>query len=377
MEKKVLFTASTYSHILNFHLPYLQWFRSQGWTVHAACGGPHAAVPYADETLDLPFKKSMGAPENLQAAAMLRRKMRAESYTLVSTHTSLAAFFTRAALAGLRQRPYTANMVHGYLFDDRTDWARRRLLLGAEQAAAPLTDLVLTMNQWDYALARRYRLGRQVVHIPGVGVDFAGRTAGPRRSRQELRAAWGIAPHAFLLLYPAEFSKRKSQAVLIRAMTRLPEEAVLALPGSGALLEECRALAGRLGVAGRVLFPGYVQDVASWQAAADAVVSSSRIEGQPFHLMEAMYAGLPIAASDIKGHRDLLEDEGCGLLYPYGDDEACAERILRLMASEDLRQRLARRGQERAAQFSIERVKPLVLRQYSAVLSEELATAQV
>ena len=141
MEKKVLFTASTYSHILNFHLPYLQWFRSQGWTVHAACGGPHAAVPYADETLDLPFKKSMGAPENLQAAAMLRRKMRAESYTLVSTHTSLAAFFTRAALAGLRQRPYTANMVHGYLFDDRTDWARRRLLLGAEQAAAPLTDL--------------------------------------------------------------------------------------------------------------------------------------------------------------------------------------------------------------------------------------------
>ena len=142
-------------------------------------------------------------------------------------------------------------------------------------------------------------------------------------------------------------------------------------------MEECRALAGRLGVAGRVLFPGYVQDVASWQAAADAVVSSSRIEGLPFHLMEAMYAGLPIAASDIKGHRDLLEDEGCGLLYPYGDDEACAERILRLMASEDLRQRLARRGQERAAQFSIERVKPLVLRQYSAVLSEELAAAQV
>ena len=39
MPPKVLFTASTYSHIRNFHLPYLRWFHDQGWIVHAACGG--------------------------------------------------------------------------------------------------------------------------------------------------------------------------------------------------------------------------------------------------------------------------------------------------------------------------------------------------
>lgn len=59
MEKKVLFTASTYSHLVNFHLGYLKRFREEGWTVHAACGGKRMAIPCAEEVTDLPFEKSM------------------------------------------------------------------------------------------------------------------------------------------------------------------------------------------------------------------------------------------------------------------------------------------------------------------------------
>jgi len=47
--QKLLFTASTYSHILNFHLPYLQYFEQQGWTLHLACGGEKASVPHVSE----------------------------------------------------------------------------------------------------------------------------------------------------------------------------------------------------------------------------------------------------------------------------------------------------------------------------------------
>ncbi len=366
---KVLFTASTYSHIAQFHLPYLRHFQERGWTVHAACGGTPEPLAWADEVIHLPLKKSMGAPENFQAAALLRRRIAAEGYDFISTHTSLAAFFTRLAVKGLRRRPAVANMVHGYLYDEQTPALRRAVLEAAERLAAPQTDLLLTMTQWDYREAERHRLGREVVHIPGIGVDFS-RLDGERENPQALRAAHGIPEDAFVLVYAAEFSKRKSQSVLIRAMARLPETAVLVLAGDGALRDECMALARELEVADRVVFPGRIQDMASWYALADASVSSSRSEGLPFNVMEAMYMGLPVAASRVKGHVDLLVEGETGLLFPYGDWESCADQVERLMVSPELRQKLAENARASVEQYSLERVRPVVLAQYGTLLPE-------
>lgn len=371
MGRKVLFTASTYSHIVNFHLPYLHRFRDEGWTVHAACGGAPVEIPYADRVIHLPFQKSMWAWSNFKAAMLLSGEIRREGYEFISTHTSLAAFFTRLALWGVEERPLVANMVHGYLFDDETPWPKRELLLGAERWMAPDTDLVLAMNRWDYELAERCQLGRRVVRIPGVGVDFSRFDVAPRDARQRLRKEWGVPEDAFVFIYAAEFSKRKSQSVIIRAVERLPESVWLVLAGGGALRQECRELAERLGLAGRVLFPGQVRDIPDWYAMADAAVSSSRSEGLPFNVVEAMYAGLPVVASEVKGHRDLITDGMTGLLYPYGDGKACAERLLQLIGSEGLRHKLAQNARETAAQYGLGRVLPLVWGQYASLIRQE------
>lgn len=365
MGRKVLFTASTYSHIVNFHLPYLRKFREEGWTVHVACGGASMPIPDVDRVIDLPFEKSMWSPNNFKAAHLLNGELRREGYDLILTHTSLAAFFTRLALRGLRDRPRVANMVHGYLFDDDTPWLKRNLLLGAERWTAPVTDQVLTMNRWDYEAAIQYRLGHQVVQVPGIGVDFSRFDRVPPDSRELLRKKRGVRPDAFVLIYAAEFSKRKSQSVIIRAMELLPDTVNLVLAGEGVLREECRDLARKLGVEGRVLFPGQVRDIPAWYAMADAAVSASRSEGLPFNIMEAMYAGLPVVASAVKGHTDLVEDGVTGLLYPYGDAGACGEQLLRLVESEPLRRDLAQNAREAMEQYGLERVLPVVWARYS------------
>lgn len=372
MGRRVLFTASTYSHIVNFHLPYLRKFQEEGWTVHAACGGKPAPVPYADAVLEFPLKKSMWSPGNLKAAVSLRDNMRKEGYDLIITHTSLAAFFTRLALRGLKERPVVVNMVHGYLFDDETPWLKREVLLAAERWMASDTDLVLTMNRWDYEAAQKHRLGRKVVRIPGVGVDFSRFDEVPAETRRRLRQELGIPEDAFVLIYAAELSARKSQAVLIRAMGRLPETVLLVLAGEGALRGECEALARRLGLEERVLFPGQVRDIPAWYAMADGAVSASRSEGLPFNVMEAMYAGLPVVASEVKGHSDLIENGETGLLYPYGDESACAERVRRLLEDEALRERLARNAKAQVKQYALEQVFPVVWGQYAGSFSERV-----
>ncbi len=371
MGRKVLFTASTCSHIVNFHLPYLRKFREEGWTVHVACGGSPMPVPDVERVIDLPFEKSMWSPKNLKASILLSDEMRRENYALIITHTSLAAFFTRLALWGLEERPKVANMVHGYLFDDETPWLKRDLLLAAERWMAPDTDLVLTMNQWDYEIAKKYQLGQKVVQIPGVGVDFSRFDRVPPDSRENMRKKWGIPENAFVLIYAAEFSARKSQSVIIRAMAQLPEHIMLVLAGEGALRKKCRELARNLGLEDRVLFPGQVRDTPAWYAMADAAVSASRSEGLPFNIMEVMCAGLPVVASEVKGHSDLIEDGVTGLLYPYGNENACAGQIGRLVESEQLRRELAQNAEEAINQYSLEQVLPVVWAQYAALAELE------
>lgn len=373
MTNKVLFTASTFSHILNFHIPYLKWFRDRGWIVHVACGGEPAPIPDADRVVVLPFKKSMASTKNFRAAALLRRLIREETYDLISTHTSLAAFFTRLAVKDMRQRPPVVNTVHGYLFDGDASAVKRRVLLLAERITAAQTDLLMTMNLWDFQLAQKEKLGRRVVHIPGMGVDFSGLEGNAPDDSLILRRKWGIPDEAFVMIYPAEFSERKSQAVLIQAMTKLPVSCVLVLPGQGALLEECRAVTRRLELTGRVIFPGQVVGMGSWYAMADAAVSASRGEGLPFNVLEAMHCGLPVAASKVKGHTDLIQDGVTGLLYPYGNADACAAAIRSLMSSASLRRELGRSAKENVEQYSLERVLPEIVRRYSELLPEPIA----
>ena len=302
----VLITASTFSHIVNFHLPYLRRFRELGWQVDVACGGAMRDIPFADVTAALPLEKKMSSPANLRAAKLLRGMMEREHYDLVITHTSLASFFTRWAARGMKNRPPIVNVMHGYLFTDETPAVKKLLLTRAELLTAPQTDLLLTMNAWDTRWAAAHHAAARVEEIPGMGVDLSRfRAAG--ETRQAMRDRLGLTEGDIALLYPAEFSGRKDQAMLLRAMKRLPPHIKLLLPGSGELLDACRGLAAQLGVADRVQFPGQVHDIPAWLGAADIAVSASRSEGLPFNIMEAMACGRPVLATRSGGMPEYLE----------------------------------------------------------------------
>lgn len=364
MTQRVLFTASTASHIRNFHLPYLRRFRELGWAVDVACAAPAGDIPEADRVIPLPFRKKITAPANFRATALLRRELRRTDYDLIVTHTALAAFFTRLALPRSGPRPAVVNMVHGYLFDLQNPGLRDKLLLQAEKLTAGRTDLVLTMNETDLETAQALSLAPRVAFVPGVGVDFRRLDAALAQDRAALRRELGLGPEEFVLLYAAEFSRRKNQPLLLRALAKLPERVTLALAGSGAELEGCKALAKELGVGRRVRFLGQVAEMAPWFAAADAAVSSSKSEGLPFNIMEAMYAALPVVASDCKGHTDLLTQDETGLLYPAGDADACAQAVERLLKGPELGSRLGGAAHRAALNYSLERVLPQVMDAY-------------
>lgn len=367
MAKKVLMTASVWRHIENFHLPYLREFQNLGWETHVGCSGIPDGAPFINQRIDLPFRKKMLSAANFRAARMIRRLVRQEQFDLIITHTTLAAFFTRLAVKGIKDRPRLINVMHGYLFDENTSFLKRVVLYAAEKLTAPETDLLLTMNEWDYTFAKKHRLGKQVEKIPGMGVDFSKLDGATKEDGTLLRKKLGIPDDAFVLIYPAEFSKRKSQQVLIRAMRSLPENVWLVLCGTGDLLEDCRQLAGKYHLQERVLFPGHVGNIAEWYRMADAAVSSSRSEGLPFNIMEAMYMGLPVVASAVKGHTDLIRDGENGLTFSYDNTEQLSGCICELFENPVLHKNFGENNKAKIVRYALPQVLPGVMNYYLSV----------
>ena len=194
-------------------------------------------------------------------------------------------------------------------------------------------------------------------------MDFSRFSDGDRAGfRRELR----LKEDDLLLLFPGEFSGRKNQAFLIRALDKMPGNVCLALPGQGQCLDACRDLAEKEGVANRVFFPGQLRDLSDWYAAADICVSSSRYEGLPFNVMEGMHAGKPIVATRVKGHTDLVTDGVGGFLYGWNDREEFCDCIRILAGDRELRRIMGEKNRALVQRYGRERVFRQVLEAMTA-----------
>jgi glycosyltransferase involved in cell wall biosynthesis len=110
--------------------------------------------------------------------------------------------------------------------------------------------------------------------------------------------------------------------------------------GDGEERARLEALAAALGVSSRCRFLGWRRDVRSVYAAADVVVLTSRNEGSPVSIIEAMAAGRAVVCTDVGGVADVVTSGSSGMLVPYGDPDALAASIDGLLRDPDLRQRL-------------------------------------
>lgn len=150
---------------------------------------------------------------------------------------------------------------------------------------------------------------------------------------------------------------QKNFPLLVRAFARIagPGDR-LAILGEGPERARLERLADRLGVAGRLLLPGHVEDTRPWLAGADTFVLSSDYEGLPAVVLEAFAAGLPVVATRCAASLPVLIDEGrTGRLVPVGDAAALAAAMAPSMAFDRARARAT------VDRFTVERAAPAYL----------------
>ncbi|MDQ1378920.1 MAG: hypothetical protein QOE15_3093, partial [Acidimicrobiaceae bacterium] len=330
---------------------------------------------FTDElaALDIPVahlrvRSPMRGPSAIQAATQVLRSWRPD---IVISFVYQANVLGRLAgrLAGV---PVVISSVRNEWFGGR---ARELVMRGTDRLST-----ITTTNSHVAAerlIERRVVPRHRLVVIPN-GVDLAPfQHAGAARAAT--RAELGIADGQFVWLAAGRLEPQKDYPTLLAALaalSALPAESAgtaltapsagtalsapsagassarsgldhcLLIAGKGRLRHELEAAAAELGLGPRVRFLGVRSDIPELIAASDAVVLSSRFEGLPNVVMEAMAGARPVVATRVGGAPELVEDGVSGILVHPGDPDALASAMQQVMAAPELqRHAMGGRGQ--------------------------------
>jgi glycosyltransferase involved in cell wall biosynthesis len=259
---------------------------------------------------------------------------------------------------GLRAVGYRGPIVftaHGY--NQPLDYLKAGLFLN------PFCRQVVAVSRTD---ADRLRLAgvRNLRVIPnGVELEAFG---AHERSRVRAELEWAGSEHVAISVGRLDKLQALHAAILALAAGRSRFNLVLA--GGGPEESRLRKLALGLGVADRVRFLGWRQDVPRWLAAADLYVSPSRSVALPLAVIEALASGLPVVVSDIPAHRELVRNGQDGLVYRRGRARDLANAISLLCDVPGARAPLAESARRRAADFSWHDMGNSTLDVYGAAL---------
>jgi len=362
MKGKVLFVATVYTHLAAFHIPFMKLLQRWGYEVHAAAspaeGRKDEVEAIGVHCWDIPFVRSPVSLKNLTAYRKLKSLLRRERFDLIHVHTPMGAWLGRLAAKRTGQGPvlYTA---HGFHFYKGAPWPYWLFYYPAERVAARWTDILIVMNSEDYERAQKigFKCGKNLFWIHGVGVDLE-RFSQRHENGLSVRKELGLADQNALVTCVAEFTSTKNHAFLLaawRKVTREERRTHLLLVGEGKLK---RAMERKVKVESihNVHFIGFRKDVPQILQASDIFVLPSRREGLPRSIMEAMAAGKPVVATDVRGSRDLVEHGVTGLLVELGDVEGLAQALLQLIRDPKLREKMGRAGRAKIQNYSLERV---------------------
>lgn len=174
----------------------------------------------------------------------------------------------------------------------------------------------------------------------------------PRTDRVEARGRLGLGARRPVLLTVARFTDQKGYWALLDTVPHVLKavpDALFLLVGEGPIKRWIEAAVARRGLQTAVKFLGSRRDIPDLTAAADALLVPSWFEGHPLVVLEAMFAGLPIAAFDSPGVNEAVTGDRTGLLAMRGDVEALASAAVTLLTQGAMSERLARAAQSDAA----------------------------
>ena len=321
----------------------------------------------------LSTSRGVGIWSIIKATLELYCILRREKYDIIQSHTSVGGLISR--LAGWAARtPCIVWTVHGLgAHPGHPPW-KRSLLRIVESMLDRFTDhyVAVSRDLREQGLRAGIFRADKVTVIPnGLSLEAIPCQFDSAAKRRAL----GIPAGSLVVGTVTRLEPQKANEIFLRAVAkvvkRVPDLAAV-IAGDGPQREELENLAASLGLTQQVHFLGWRTDAVEILGTLDVFCMSSRWEGCPMVLLEAMAMRRAVVATDIGGVREIVINNETGLLVPGENPEALADAIARLLESVEKRTQLGEAGRRRVEDY----FSPRAMLEAYTHLYQELARPQ-
>lgn len=367
MNKRLLVT-STDLMMVQFLMPHIIYLSENGYDMEIACsdvGGRMEEIRqklqgYVKNIHVVRLVRSPINPVNLKGYQDMKKIIQGGQYDIIWTNEPVMGVVTRLAAVQARKRgTKVMYMAHGFHFFDGAPKLNWLVYYPVEKLMASKADVIVTVNREDYERAQTMNV-KKVEYIHGIGINTDRLT--PSKEQNDIKKELGLAEDDFIVLSIGELNKNKNQKTIIHAIQLMNDDKVhYVLCGKGEQLENLQKLTKELQLEKQVHFLGYRKDVVDICSQSDVYVMPSKREGLPVASLEAMYCGLPLITSNIRGLTDVMEQGVSGYLCLPDDTQAFADNIRTLKSNKELRQFMAERNRKAVVPYCIENTKREVM----------------
>lgn len=370
--KRILLTCTDLMAI-QFFTEHIKFWHEKGYYVDLVCSPVGERVNELVEFFNCienssirtvalnrsPFKIS-----NLKGYLQLIKIAGKEQYDIVVTNEPVMGLLTRLAFANKKGTKVTY-IAHGFHFYKGGSKLNNLIYKAIEGFAAHFTDSLVTINKEDFEAAKEFKLKKNgaIQYIPGIGVNTSKFYKSSKEDCMEIRKELGLSVDDFVVAVVGELNDNKNQETIIRAIASLKSECpnLKALfMGKGEKAKHLKNLCKELHIDDRIHFLGYRLDVNKILSVCNTGASASFREGLPLNIIEEMASGLPIVASQNRGHRDIVTDDSGFLLRENTPDEF-AKAFGDLYKSPEKCEAISKNNLELCKRFDVDAIKESLL----------------
>ena len=319
--RKALLVTHVSGFVPQFEMNNVHILQNMGYEVHYASNFHNPSYGDDNSRLEgtgiichqIDFERSPFKRKNITAYRQLKKLMEEHEFDLVHCHTPMGGALARLAAHNTHTGPviYTA---HGFHFFKGAPLINWMIYYPVECYLSRYTDVLICINVEDYKRAKKHFYTKNVVRIPGVGLDIE-RIESTIVNTNQKKEQLGIQNDEYVLLSVGEMTANKNHELVLRALKKLNNKKIkYLLCGHGEEEKKLKNLVTDLQLNDQVLFLGYRKDVFEIYRIADIFVFPSIREGMPVALMEAMASNLPVICSNIRGNRELIKNDFGGRL---------------------------------------------------------------
>lgn len=369
--KKVLFSATVYSHLAAFHKPFMKMLQEKDYEVHAAANPNHGRKEEIEEMgivcWDIPFSRSPYHVNNFKAMVGLSHLFRNQYFDLIHVHTPVASFLVRYMAKKYKQGAvlYTAHGFHFYKGAPIQNWL---MYYTAEKLARRWTDGLIVINEEDYENGKRlgFRENESLFFTHGVGISLDEYRENAHDNLY-IRQKLSVKQNDIVISYIAELNDNKNHMFLLKNWNTLIQHCPnlhCFIIGSGEKEQKLITYVKEKNLK-NVHFLGYRRDIAEILSQSDIVSLLSYREGLPRCIMEGMAARKPLVVTNIRGSRDLVKDGENGFIVDLGDDQTLVKCFTKLIHNKDLREKMGRDSLRKIQSYNLVNVLEEMRQVYS------------